>query len=49
MSRKEDDPKVRKPDTRKAERILGWKAVVPRREGLLKTIEYFREKFVAPA
>ncbi len=39
----EDDPKVRKPDTRKAERLLGWKAGVPRREGLLKTIEYFRQ------
>jgi dTDP-glucose 4,6-dehydratase len=39
----EDDPKVRKPDTRKAERVLGWRATVDRREGLMKTIEYFRK------
>ncbi len=39
----EDDPKVRKPDSSKAERLLGWKAKVNRREGLVKTIEYFRQ------
>ncbi len=38
----EDDPKVRRPDTTKAEQILQWKAKVPRREGLVKTIEYFK-------
>ena len=26
----------------KAERVLHWKASVNRREGLIKTIEYFR-------
>jgi dTDP-glucose 4,6-dehydratase len=36
----EDDPKVRKPDTTKAEQVLNWKAAVNRREGLIKTIEY---------
>lgn len=40
----EDDPKVRKPDTSKAEQILNWKAAVNRREGLIKTIEYCRRQ-----
>jgi len=39
----EDDPKVRKPDTSKAERVLNWHAKVNRREGLIKTIEYFKK------
>jgi len=38
----EDDPKVRQPDTTRASEILGWKARVPLREGLARTIEYFR-------
>ena len=37
-----DDPKVRKPDTHRAETILHWKALVPRNEGLKKTIEWFK-------
>ena len=37
-----DDPRQRKPDISKAERILGWKPVTPLREGLGLTIEYFR-------
>ncbi len=40
----EDDPKVRQPDTTRARTILGWTARVNRREGLLKTIEYFRSR-----
>lgn len=40
----EDDPKVRQPDTTRARTILGWEAKVSRREGLLKTIEYFRSR-----
>jgi dTDP-glucose 4,6-dehydratase len=39
----EDDPKVRKPDTSKAEKVLGWRAVVDRKEGLRRTVEYFRQ------
>jgi len=38
----EDDPKVRQPDTTRARTILRWEPKVSRREGLLKTIEYFR-------
>lgn len=37
-----DDPKVRQPNTDKAESILKWQAKVPRREGLKKTLEYFK-------
>lgn len=39
-----DDPKVRRPDTTKAEKILGWKAQVSLEEGLKKTMVYFRRK-----
>lgn len=37
-----DDPRRRKPDITLASELLGWKPVVPLREGLAKTIEYFR-------
>ena len=37
-----DDPKRRKPDITLAMKLLGWKPVVPLREGLAKTIAYFR-------
>jgi len=38
----EDDPKVRQPDITRARTILGWSPRVNRREGLIKTIEYFK-------
>src|SRR5947208_9378975 len=38
----QDDPKVRKPDITRARTMLGWEPKVPLREGLVKTIEYFR-------
>lgn len=37
-----DDPQQRKPDTSLAQEHLGWKAQIPLREGLAKTIQYFR-------
>jgi nucleoside-diphosphate-sugar epimerase len=37
-----DDPKVRRPDIRKAKELLGWEPVVPLEEGLKRTIEYFK-------
>jgi dTDP-glucose 4,6-dehydratase len=40
----QDDPKVRQPDITKARTLLGWEPCVPRRDGLIKTIQYFREK-----
>jgi dTDP-glucose 4,6-dehydratase len=40
----QDDPKVRQPDITKARKILGWEPKVARKEGLARTIEYFRKK-----
>jgi dTDP-glucose 4,6-dehydratase len=38
----EDDPKVRRPDITRACGLLGWTPKVPVREGVAKTIDYFR-------
>ena len=38
----EDDPKVRQPDTARARTILKWEARIDRKEGLKRTIEYFK-------
>ena len=38
-----DDPKVRQPDIGIARRVLGWEPGVSLREGLRRTIPYFRE------
>jgi dTDP-glucose 4,6-dehydratase len=40
----EDDPKVRRPDTARAMNLLNWQARTDRREGLIKTIEYFKTR-----
>lgn len=40
----EDDPKVRQPDISRAKSLLKWEPKVNRREGLLKTLEYFKNK-----
>jgi len=37
-----DDPKRRKPDITLAKELLGWEPKVPLKEGLAKTIEYFK-------
>jgi UDP-glucuronate decarboxylase len=37
-----DDPTQRQPDITLAKRHLGWSPTIPLREGLLKTIEWFR-------
>jgi dTDP-glucose 4,6-dehydratase len=37
-----DDPKIRKPDISRARALLGWEPRVPLREGLEKTLAYFR-------
>jgi dTDP-glucose 4,6-dehydratase len=39
----EDDPKIRRPDIRKAEQLLGWKPLVSRTEGLRLVLPYFQE------
>ena len=37
-----DDPKVRQPDITKATDILGWQPQISRREGLKRTLAYFK-------
>lgn len=39
-----DDPKVRRPNIDRAKAILGWTPTVNRREGLERTLAYFRTK-----
>ena len=40
----EDDPKVRKPDISKAQRVLEWEPVVDLEDGLARTTKYFKKK-----
>lgn len=40
----EDDPKKRKPDIAKAKEVLGWQPKTELKNGLQKTIEYFKKK-----
>lgn len=42
-----DDPKVRQPDITRARTLLGWEPQVERREGLRRTIEYFKNNLHA--
>ena len=37
-----DDPTQRRPDTMRAQETLAWQATTPLREGLARTVEYFR-------
>ncbi|MBE8721693.1 UDP-glucuronic acid decarboxylase family protein [Sphingobacterium pedocola] len=39
-----DDPQQRRPDITKAKRILGWEPQVSRKEGLIQTIAYYKQK-----
>lgn len=43
MNLPQDDPQQRRPDTTLASKHLGWKAEVPLRTGLMRTINYFRD------
>lgn len=38
-----DDPKVRQPDISRAKEVLGWTPTVGRKEGFVKTFEYFKK------
>jgi UDP-glucuronate decarboxylase len=40
---REDDPKQRQPDIRRARELLGWEPTISLEEGLERTIGYFRE------
>jgi dTDP-glucose 4,6-dehydratase len=37
-----DDPKQRQPDITKAKQLLGWEPKISRKEGLAKTLKYFK-------
>ncbi len=41
-----DDPQVRQPDISKAKRILSWEPGTSRKEGLIRTMKYFREQIL---
>jgi dTDP-glucose 4,6-dehydratase len=45
----QDDPKVRQPDISRARNMLGWEPRVSLRDGVTRTIEYFRARLAAPA
>ncbi|MDK3256753.1 UDP-glucuronic acid decarboxylase family protein [Blastococcus capsensis] len=47
VPRPEDDPTVRQPDITLARTALGWQPEVPLREGLLRTIDWFRGRLPA--
>ena len=40
----EDDPRKRRPDITLAKTKLNWQPMIPLREGLLKTIDYFKSQ-----
>ncbi len=40
----EDDPKVRQPNIDKARKYLGWEPKISREEGLIKTINFYKNK-----
>ena len=39
----QDDPKQRKPSIKLAKEILNWEPAIPLKDGLIKTIEWFRK------
>ena len=40
----EDDPRKRRPDITLAQTKLSWQPMIPLRDGLLKTIDYFKSQ-----
>ena len=43
-----DDPKVRRPNISLAKKVLGWEPTISRREGMLRTYEYFKTVVKVP-
>ncbi|SHF52335.1 dTDP-glucose 4,6-dehydratase [Fodinibius roseus] len=39
-----DDPQVRQPDISRARKVLNWEPAFDREEGLMKTLDYFKQK-----
>jgi dTDP-glucose 4,6-dehydratase len=44
-----DDPRVRQPDITKARKLLGWEPKVALREGLARTLSYFKSRVAGNA
>jgi UDP-glucuronate decarboxylase len=44
----QDDPRQRKPDITRAQRLLGWEPTIPLRDGLKRTVKYFAERIKRP-
>ena len=42
----QDDPKQRKPDITRAQELLKWNPTIPLREGLEKTVMYFKKRVI---
>jgi UDP-glucuronate decarboxylase len=40
----QDDPRQRRPDITRAQRLLGWGPTIPLRDGLKLTVDYFAER-----
>jgi Nucleoside-diphosphate-sugar epimerases len=40
----QDDPKQRRPDITRAQTWLGWNPTIPLREGLERTVPYFKNR-----
>src|SRR6266487_4955490 len=45
----QDDPKQRRPDISRAKELLHWEPKVPVREGLMRTVDYFRDALRLPS
>jgi len=45
----EDDPKQRQPNIERAKTLLNWHPTIQLRDGLEKTVDYFRQRINAPA
>ena len=43
----QDDPKQRRPDISRAQALLGWNPTIPLREGLEKTVAYFKARVIS--
>ncbi len=44
----QDDPRQRRPDITRAQKLLGWDPTIPLRDGLKRTVEYFAERIKKP-
>src|SRR2546421_12951220 len=42
----QDDPRQRQPDISRAQTLLGWKPTIPLRDGLSRTVDYFKKRLL---